>query len=247
MRLKGKVAIVTGGAQGIGKVYALRLAAEGAKVAVTDILDTGPVALEIAEQGGEALALRNDVADPESAEAMARDTVERFGRIDALVNNAALFAPIPTRPFEEIPLDEWDQVMSVNVKGLFLCSRAVAPYMKAQGSGGIINISSTTTLKGVPGLLHYVSSKGAVTAFTRALARELGDFGIRVNTIAPSYTLSEGVLAKGQQNLWVAATRAIKRESYPEDMAGTLVFLVSDDSAFVTGQMIVVDGGSFMH
>ncbi len=247
MRLKGKVAIVTGGAQGIGRVYALRLAAEGASVAVTDILDTGPVALEIAEQGGEALALRNDVADPESAEAMALNTVERFGRIDALVNNAALFAPIPARPFEEIPLDEWDQVMSVNVKGLFLCSRAVAPHMKAQGSGGIINISSTTTLKGVPGLLHYVSSKGAVTAFTRALARELGDFGIRVNTIAPSHTLSEGVLAKGQQNLGVAATRAIKRESYPEDMAGTLVFLVSDDSAFVTGQMIVVDGGSFMH
>ena len=247
MQLKDKVAIVTGGAQGIGKVYALRLAAEGAKVAVTDILDTEPVVSEIIGQGGEAIALRNDVADQESTQAMARDTMERFGRIDVLVNNAALFAPIPARPFEEIPLDEWDQVMSVNVKGLFLCSKAVVPYMKAQGSGVIINISSTTTLKGVPGLLHYVSSKGAVTAFTRALARELGDFGIRVNTIAPSHTLSEAVVAKGQPNLGVAATRAIKRESYPADMAGTLVFLSSDDSDFMTGQMIVVDGGSYMH
>jgi len=248
MRLKDRVAIVTGAAQGIGRVYALRLVSEGAKVVVTDILDTKPAAEEIAARGGEALALKTDVIDPDSVDEMAQKTAERFGRIDILVNNAALFGNLSRRPFDEIPIDEWDRVMAINVKGLFLCSRAVAPDMKKQGKGRIINISSGTVLTGTPMLLHYVTSKGAVVAFTRALARELGEFGITVNSIAPGHTLSEAVKKRGPNvDASSIASRAIKRSQMPEDLAGTVVFLASDDSEFITGQMIVVDGGSALH
>jgi len=248
MRLKDKVAIVTGSAQGIGRVYALRLASEGARVVVTDLQDAGPAAHEIAAKGGEALALRTDVADAKSVEEMARSTVARFGRIDILVNNAAIFGEIPRRPFDQIPIEEWDRVMAVNVKGLFLSSRAVIPQMKNQAAGRIINISSGTVLQGTPWLLHYVTSKGAVVAFTRALAREVGEFGITVNAIAPGHTLSESVRKKGPDvDKGSVASRAIKRSQLPEDLAGTVIFLSSDDSAFITGQMIVVDGGSALH
>ena len=205
MRLKDRVAIVTGSAQGIGRVYALRLASEGAKVVVTDVLDPSPVAEEIARQGGEALALRTDVVNPESVEEMARNAVARFGRIDILVNNAALSGNISRKLFSEIPIDEWDRVMAVNVKGLFLCCRAVVPDMKTLGKGRIINISSGTVLHGTPNFLHYVTSKGAVVAFTRALAREVGQFGITVNSIAPGHTLSEAVKSRGAVS---PATRA---------------------------------------
>ena len=248
MRLKDRVAIVTGAAQGIGRVYALRLASEGAKVVVTDVLDAQPAAKEIAAQGGEALALRTDVTDPRSVDDMAEKTVGRFGRIDILVNNAALFGDISRKPFQEIPIDEWDRVMAVNVKGLFLCSRAVLPQMKKQGKGRIINISSGTVLQGTPMLLHYVTSKGAVVAFTRALAREVGEFGITVNSIAPGHTLSETVKRRGPNvDERAVASRIIKRSQVPEDLSGTVVFLASDDSEFITGQMIVVDGGSALH
>ena len=248
MRLKDRVAIVTGSAQGIGRVYALRLASEGAKVVVTDVLDAQPAAKEIAAQGGEALALRTDVTDPRSVDDMAEKTVGRFGRIDILVNNAALFGDISRKPFQEIPIDEWDRVMTVNVKGLFLCSRAVLPQMKKQGKGRIINISSGTVLQGTPMLLHYVTSKGAVVAFTRALAREVGEFGITVNSIAPGHTLSETVKRRGPNvDERAVASRIIKRSQVPEDLSGTVVFLASDDSEFITGQMIVVDGGSALH
>lgn len=249
MLLEDKVAIVTGSAQGIGRVYALRLAEEGAKVVVTDINDPEPVAAEITEKGGEALALRSDVSDFESVQTLVAKTIERFGRVDILVNNAAVFGNIPNRSFMDIPPDEWDKVMEVNVKGLWLCVKAVFAHMKEQHSGSIINISSTTTMKGVPSLLHYVSFKGAVTAFTRALANEVGDYGIRVNTVAPSHTLSESVVRLGGADVDRVAvpSRAIKRSSYPEDMAGTVVYLSSSQSEFVTGQMLVVDGGSFMH
>lgn len=248
MRLKDRVAIITGSAQGIGRVYALRLASEGAKVVVTDVLDAQPTAKEIAAQGGEALALRTDVTDPRSVDDMAEKTVGRFGRIDILVNNAALFGDISRKPFQEIPIDEWDRVMAVNVKGLFLCSRAVLPQMKKQGKGRIINISSGTVLQGTPMLLHYVTSKGAVVAFTRALAREVGEFGITVNSIAPGHTLSEMVKRRGPNvDERAVAGRIIKRSQVPEDLSGTVVFLASDDSEFITGQMIVVDGGSALH
>ena len=249
MLLQDQVAIVTGSAQGIGRVYALRLAEEGARVVVTDVDDAEPVATEIVEKGGEALAVRCDVSDFGSVQDLVARTVERFGRVDTLVNNAAVFGNIPRRSFMDIPPDEWDKVMEVNVKGLWLCVKAVFPQMKEQQSGSIINIASTMVLKGGPGLLHYVSSKGAVVAFTRALAREVGDDGIRVNTVAPSHTLSEAVVRMGGPDVdkGTIPTRAIKRSSYPEDMAGTVVYLASPQSAFVTGQMLVVDGGSVMH
>ncbi len=248
MRLKDRVAIVTGSAQGIGRVYALRLASEGAKVVVTDVLDPGATAHEISAQGGEALALRADVVDPQSIEEMVRNTVDRFGRVDILVNNAALFGELERRPFDQIPLDEWDRVMMVNVKGLFICCRAVLSSMKLQKKGRIINISSGTVLQGTPWFLHYVTSKGAVVALTRALAREVGEFGITVNTIAPGHTLSETVRRRGPNaDERALATRAIRRSQVPEDLGGTVVFLASDDSEFITGQMIVVDGGSALH
>uniref|UniRef100_UPI002DD664FC SDR family NAD(P)-dependent oxidoreductase n=1 Tax=Pseudorhodoferax sp. TaxID=1993553 RepID=UPI002DD664FC len=182
---------------------------------------------------------------------MAAASVEAFGRIDVLVNNAGLFANLAMRPFEQIEAAEWDRVMAVNVRGPFECAKAVLPQMRAQGYGKIVNIASATVFKGSPMLLHYVTSKGAVVAMTRSLARELGDAGIRVNTLAPGLTASENTLANpawqgavGADNI---ASRAIKREVTPEDLCGTLVYLASAESDFVTGQVIVVDGGSVMH
>jgi len=251
MRLDGKVAIVTGGAQGIGKAYALRLVEEGAKVVIADILDTKKAQQEIESKGGEALGLRTDVSDEESTLEMARRTVERFGRIDVLINNAAMFVSIERKPFFQISSQEWDDVMGVNIKGTFLCCKAVYPQMKEQKKGKIINISSGTFFKGASLFLHYVTSKGAVVALTRALARELGDEGICVNAIAPGFTLSEGVMQDENRNKKImqiqANTRCFKRDELPEDVTGTVVFLASDDSDFITGQTIVVDGGSAMH
>ena len=251
MRLKDLVAIVTGGARGIGKEYALRLSQEGAKVVVTDILDAQGTAQQIQQAGGEALALHTDVADEKSTEEMARSTVARFGRIDILVNNAALFVGVTHGPFDQIPIDEWDKVMAINVKGIFLCCKAVYSQMKKQGKGKIINISSGTVMKGTPNFLHYVTSKGAVIGLTRALAREVGPFGIYVNAIAPGYTLSEGVVAErelqGSTTDHAINPRSIKRSQRPEDLTGTVVYLASDDSDFLTGQTICVDGGSSMH
>ena len=248
MLLEDKVAIVTGGAQGLGRAYILRLAEEGAKVVIADILDGTEVAQAVKDKGGEALALHTDVADEKSTQEMARKTVDQFGRIDVLVNNAAFFSAIVKKPFHQIPGDEWDRVMGINLKGLFLCAKAVYPQMKKQGKGKIINVSSGTFFKGLPHFLHYVTSKGGVIGFTRALAREVGDDGIRVNTIAPGYTVTETLREKPQDPEEVikaiSASRCIKRAETPEDLTGTIVFLASDGSDFITWQTLIIDGGS---
>lgn len=250
-QLEGRVAIVTGAAQGIGARYAQALAREGAAVVCADVSDAAPVAAAIIAAGGRAIAVRTDVTSPESASAMAKHALEAFGRIDILVNNAGLFANLALKPFEEISSEEWDKVMAVNVRGPFECAKAVVPAMKNQQYGKIINIASGTVFKGAPMLLHYVSSKGAVVAMSRSMARELGDAGIRVNTLAPGLTASENTLSnpawQGAVSANNIASRAIKREVLPEDLCGTLVYLASEASDFVTGQVIVVDGGSVMH
>jgi NAD(P)-dependent dehydrogenase (short-subunit alcohol dehydrogenase family) len=250
-RLKDKVAIVTGAAQGIGADYARALAAEGAAVAVTDVLDPTAVCDEIVASGGRALARRTDVSDPASVAELMRACVEAFGRIDILVNNAGIFGSLPLRPFEQIPSDEFDAVMRVNVRGVFECSKAVAPLMRRQKYGKIVNIASGTVFKGTPMLMHYVASKGAVVAMTRCMAREMGNDGIRVNCIAPGLTMSESVRNNPSWSDDIIASnmasRALKREAVPEDMLGALIFLCSPESDFITGQTIVVDGGSVMH
>ncbi|MEI2417838.1 SDR family oxidoreductase [Orrella sp. JC864] len=250
-KLKDRVAIVTGGAQGIGAAYARALAAEGARVAIADVLDGTAAAQDIEAAGGSAMSVTVDVADEVSTQAMARAVVEHFGRLDILVNNAAVYASLQLKPFTEIDVAEWDKVMAVNVRGPFLCARAVLPYMRRAGYGRIVNISSGTPFKGTPNLLHYVTSKGAVLAMTRALAREVGADGICVNTLAPGLVLSEGVLQNEalRQTLTgpVIASRAIKRDQMPQDLIEPLLLLVSDGCAFMTGETIVVDGGSVMH
>ena len=249
MRLKDKVCIVTGGGQGIGRAYCLGLAREGARVVVADIADPEPVVKEIEARGGQALGVGCDVSKEEDTQRLATKTIDRWGRIDVLVNNAAIYGVLKRRPFMEIPVEEWDRVMAVNLRGLFLCARAVFPAMKAQGKGKIINISSSTFFKGVPNYIHYTTSKGGVVGFTRSLARELGEHGIRVNAIAPGFTLS-GENEKNQTDEAKQANikmRMLKRAQVPEDLVGTIVFLASDDSDFISGQTLAVDGGGVVH
>jgi NAD(P)-dependent dehydrogenase (short-subunit alcohol dehydrogenase family) len=247
MRLKGKVAIVTGAARGLGKAYALCLAEEGASVVVTDILDTMNTKSEIAAKGGETMALHVDVSIEEETQVMARKTIEQFGRIDILVNNAGIFADINKKPFVEIPLQEWEKLLRINLTGTFLCCQAVFPQMKKQGKGKIINVTSSTHFFGVPFLAHYVTSKGAIIALTRTLAREAGADGISVNAIAPGFTISDAIEGNKtfpeQSHQRAVDSRCFKRNELPEDLVGTIVFLASDDSDFITGQTIVVDGG----
>ena len=249
-RLDGRVAIVTGAGRGIGVHYAKALAEEGAKVCCSDILETENTVNIIRQAGGEAIGNRCDVTDPDQVRAMVADTVEAFGKVDIMVTNAAIFADLQQRSFLEIPEEEWDRVMAVNTRGVFSCVKAVVPEMRKNGYGKIVNIASGTVFKGTPMMLHYVSSKGAMVAFTRSLSRELGEHNISVNAIAPGLTMSEKVVGDSQ---WTdikdanAQTRAIKRDEVPEDLLGTLVYLSSSDSDFVTGQTIVVDGGSAMH
>jgi len=248
MRLKDRVAIVTGGARGIGAAYARGLAREGAAVAVVDILDPAPVAKEITDSAGKAIPLVIDVADETQTREMARKVAETFGRIDILVNNAAFFASIDRKPFEEITVEEWDKVMAVNVRGPFLCVKAGAPYMKEQRRGKVINVASGTFFKGNENFLHYVSSKGAVIAMTRCLARELGPYNINVNAIAPGFTMSEAILEKGENaDAQTIQSRLIKRRIYPEDLVGTVIYLSSSESDMMTGQVLLVDGGAAFH
>jgi NAD(P)-dependent dehydrogenase (short-subunit alcohol dehydrogenase family) len=249
-RLAGKVAIVTGAGSGIGKALARRLAADGAAVVIADLQKFDEAAAEIAKAtAARTLGLQIDVSNEQDVARMAAEAARAFGRIDILVNNAAVFSTLKLKPFEEIPLAEWRKVMDVNVLGVALCCRACVPHMRKAGGGRIINLASGAPLKGVPLFLHYISSKGAVIAMTRGLARELGKDGITVNSLAPGFTLSEGVSQKedhvkaGERT---RATRAIPRDEKPEDLVGAVSFLASADAAFMTGQTMVVDGGSAM-
>ena len=236
--LDGKVAIVTGGARGIGAAIADGLAAAGATVVVAD--------LEPPDGG-----IRCDVSSEADVADMVKEVHGRHGRIDVLVNNAGLYASLAMRPFEEIPLDEWRQVMDVNVASMFLTCRGVVPVMREQGGGKIVNISSGTPFRGVPFLLHYVTSKGAIVALTRALAKELGKDAIHVNCVAPGFTMSDGVKAHPDvveklRDVSIAA-RTIQRDQMPEDVAGAVVFLCSPAADFITGQTMVIDGGQYFH
>jgi NAD(P)-dependent dehydrogenase (short-subunit alcohol dehydrogenase family) len=247
MRLTGKVAIVTGGARHIGAAYARRLAAEGASVVVADVLDGTEVVREISAAGGTALALGVDVSREEDTLRMAAETLAAFGRIDVLINNAAIFINIQRHPFHEISAEEWDRVAAVNIKGPFLCAKAVFPQMKAQRSGKIINISSSTAFAGTPLFLHYVASKAALIGMTRALAREVGEYGICVNALAPGLVQHEGQNAPSEFTEFQLKARSIKRLQTPEDLLGAVVYLASSESDFVTGQTMVIDGGTIMY
>ena len=247
MRLAGKVAIVTGGARHIGAVYCRKLAAEGAAVIIADVLDGDKVVQEITAAGGRAMALKVDVSKEEDTIQMAAETVKTFGRIDILVNNAAIFINIQRQPFYEITAEEWDRVSAVNIKGPFLCAKAVFPQMKEQRTGKIINISSSTAFAGTPLFLHYVASKAALIGMTRSLAREVGEFGICVNAIAPGLVQHEGQTVPKEFTEFQLKARSIKRLQTPEDLLGVLVYLASPDSDFVTGQTILVDGGGIFH
>ena len=241
------MAIVTGGARGIGRAIAEGLAAEGARIVVADIRG----AEEAAGAFRDGVGLTVDVASEADAERMAAETEARCGGIDILVNNAGLYASLAMRPFEQIPVPEWRQVMDVNVLSMFLTCRAVVPRMRKRGGGRIVNISSGTPFRGVPYVLHYVTSKGAIVALTRALAKELGDDEVLVNCVAPGFTLSEGVrenpaVVEALRDVSVSA-RTLKRDQEPGDVVGAVVYLCGPGSTFVTGQTIVIDGGQYFH
>ena len=230
-----EVAIVTGGARGLGLAYVEGLKGAGYDVVVADLTDSDAGDLHV----------RVDVSDRASTEAMAAAVLDRFGRIDVLINNAGYFTEIVKKPFEELTDEEWDLAFSVNVRGTWLCCRAVAPAMKAQRSGKIVNTSSMTVPSGIPGFLHYVASKSAIVGLTRALARELGDWGICVNTISPDYVPHDAEYAGRQPQMaaLLASQRAFKRDEVPEDLVGTILFLAGHGSDFVTGQDLWVNGG----
>jgi NAD(P)-dependent dehydrogenase (short-subunit alcohol dehydrogenase family) len=243
---KMKSAIVTGAGQGIGYKFAQALGAQGYGLIIADINGAEEAASRLREAGISCQGVRADVSSEDEVRSMAAACVEHFGGIDVLVNNAGLMSTL--RPFEEISSNEWMKVMQVNTLGPFLCAKVAVPSMRERGGGRIVNMASTVALKGVPGWLHYVSSKGAVIAFTRALARELGQSGITVNSIAPGFTLSDGILkSKVHEVIGENARiggRSIQRDQVPDDLVGTLLYLVGEGASFVTGQTIVVDGGS---
>jgi NAD(P)-dependent dehydrogenase (short-subunit alcohol dehydrogenase family) len=245
--LDGKVAVITGAARGLGAAYAKAFAAEGASVCVSDVLDPAVTVGDIEAAGGSAIGLTADVTDMAACDSLMAQTADAFGGVDILVNNAALFVDIPRRSFLDIGSEEWDKVMAVNVRGSFNCAKAVVPVMQNRGGGSIINISSSTALKGIPFTLHYVTSKGAIIAMTRAMAREVGADNIRVNALAPGLTKSEAVVEQDEvfapYHEASLKGRAIKRDQMPDDLIGAALFLASDDSSFVTGQLMVIDGG----
>ena len=252
MRLAGKTAIITGAARGIGAAFAKGFGKEGANVVVADIRDGAATVAAIEHSGGKAIYVATDITKQEQCDAAAKATVERFGGIDILVNNAGVLVTI--KPFMEVTSEEWMEVMAINTLGPFHFTKAVFPYMKDRG-GKIINISSGTVLEGVAGVPQYIASKGAVLAFTRGMARELGDYKINVNAIAPGFTHSEGGDEFDRNKRFPSVpldeiqipARCLKQPAYPEDLVGTAIFLASDDSRLITGQLILHDGGMSMH
>jgi len=250
--LRDRVIIVTGGGRGIGRVYSRELAAVGARVVVAEIDREAGAATEgeVRAAGGAARAVQVDISQPADTDRMARLALNTWGRIDGLVNNASLMSSLPRRPWNEIPVDEWDRVMAVDLRGLFLCCRAVAPAMRAAGRGRVVNISSTRVFEGTPNRLHYTTAKAGVIGFSRALARELGDFGIGVNVVTPGLTRSDTQVASSAPGFLSSdydQGRAFKRAQVPEDLVGAVLFLLSDASAFMTGQVLNVDGGKTLY
>ncbi len=243
-RLEGKVAVITGSAQGIGWVYAEAMAKEGAKIVINDIKDCeGPVQ-SLRDSGVDAIGIQADVTNPEAMEEAVKQTVESFGSVDILVNNAAVFAGLQRGSFFDISMEEWNKVIHVNITGTFVPIRAFASHMKAQESGKIVNISSAVVPTGIPDFVHYTTSKAAIIGMTRAMARELGPSGVTINAVMPGFVLSpanEGApKSVDEMNI---SKRSIKRTGYPEDIVGTLLYLCAAESDYVTGQSIIVDGG----
>jgi len=247
MRLKDRVAIVTGAARGLGKAFCTALAKEGAKIMAVDIADLKDTVREIQSLGGTAKGLRVDVSSEKETLKMAEETLGAFGRMDILVNNAAIIYGLLRKPFFEIDPDLWDKVMAVNVKGPWLCTRAVFPHMKEQRKGKIINLSSETFFTGSHGFVHYVASKGGVVGLTRALAIELGPHNITINAIAPGFTDTEASRSIADVTKYDVSRTPLNRLQQPKDLLGALIFLASDDSDFITGQILLVDGGRVMH
>jgi len=249
--LVGSVALVTGGAIGIGRAICVGLAAAGAKVVVADRSDPTATVTEVEKAGGEALGVLADVTSERDLADAVRVTEQSFGGVDILVNNAGIFAGLVPGPFDQLEADDWRKVFEVNVIGSFLAAKAVVGPMRRRGGGRIVNIASTTAFKGTAYLLHYTSSKGAILAMTKALARELGGDGIRVNAVAPGFTVSEGVEQNAEhveamrQN--APGSRILRREMVPDDIVGAVHFLAGPLSGFMTGQTIVVDGGAYLH
>jgi NAD(P)-dependent dehydrogenase (short-subunit alcohol dehydrogenase family) len=251
VRFAEKVAIVTGGSAGLGAAIALRLGQEGAAVVVADIVGATEAAVALSEAGITSLGVETDVASWESVQAMVAATVMRFGRVDILINNAAIASTLSLKPFDELTTGEFRNVLDVNTVGTFHGCKAVAALMRQQDSGRIINMASGTAIRGAPFIAHYVASKGAVMSLTRSLARELGKHNILVNAVSPGYTLTDTNLANEE---YMAATRqavrdlrCVPRDAYPDDIVGAVAFLASDDARFITGQILAVDGGAVYH